>query len=100
MKNKGLIFLLSIALASCGSNEHKPVNGSVDSIIPLPQEMVISKNESGEAEAGLYCDGSLVVAGTESVGESWSVISGWLENAGVNIHVTDAIRPNLVFSIV
>lgn len=99
MKNKGLIFLLSIAIASCGSNEHKPVNGSVDSIIPLPQEMVISKNESGEAEAGLYCDGSLVVAGTESVGESWSVISGWLENAGLNINVTDAIRPNLVFSI-
>lgn len=94
MKNKGLIFSLALVLASCGANEHKPANGSVDSIIPLPQEMHVVDDE-----IGLFCDGKLVVAGEEVLGDSWTVISEWLENAGVKLEETEAIRPNLSFAL-
>lgn len=81
--------LFSFLLFSCVESEvSHPKNGSVDSIIPVVQELY-------SGELSFYSSGDLRIEGLELLGESAEVVKAWIAKSGLEIE--EGINANLIF---
>ena len=94
------VVLTVVLFASCGGDEKHPISkGSCDKLIPLPDVLVPNIDGNGDAVMGFYCDGNLVVAGSDYLGISKGVVDSWFKKTGVQLEYSDILTPQLSFSL-
>ena len=94
------VTLTAVLFASCGGYKKHPISkGSFEKIIPLPDVLEPNVDGNGDAVMGLYCDGNLVVAGSDNLGISKGVVDSWFKKAGVILESSEILMPQLSFSL-
>jgi hexosaminidase len=93
-----LLSLIILLIVGCSQPTiHNIPVGSADAIIPIPVLLIASPDSLGNSRLEYFPSDNFKVQGVENLGKSWEVVESWLTNAGIDVELDFASKPNLTF---
>jgi len=100
MNKYSVSLLISVILLIVGCSQpaiHNIPVGTADAVIPIPVMLKVSKDTLGNPLLEYFSSENFKVEGAENLGASWDVVESWLTNAGLELELDFASKPNLSF---